>query len=215
MSSSVFASLADQIEALGCDRNMVTRCRQFSEEEKKHGILCGAVVEALGGEAHAATPVPPEFPSHVDVAPSEGVLRNLLSICCLSETVAVALIGADRLAMPSGALRNLLTEIYADEIGHARFGWLAVATALSACDAHARTRLGHYLRVAFAHLEAHQLAHIPASSLPPAGGEALGLCDGAHARMLFYDTVREIIVPGLTKLGLDAGNAWNEREPPQ
>ena len=48
----------------------------------------------------------------------------MLSICCLSETVAVSLIGAERIEMPDGELRELLTKIYADEVrpDHCRAG---------------------------------------------------------------------------------------------
>ena len=49
--------------------------------------------------------------------PLEAALRNMLSICCLSETVAVSLIGAERLEMPAGELRKLLTE---DLLGRGR-----------------------------------------------------------------------------------------------
>jgi hypothetical protein len=211
MSSHVFSALADQMQAAGYDRRAVASCRQFSDEEKKHGVLCGAVVEALGGAAIASAPVPPAFPLHPDVSPTEGVLRNLLSICCLSETVAVSLIGADRMEMPEGPLHRLLTEIYADEIGHARFGWHEIAKAATHLDEPGRDRLGEYLRVAFAHLEDHELAHLPASPYRPPDGERVGLCSGADARTLFYDTVHRIIVPALAKLGLDAARAWSAR----
>jgi len=68
-------------------------------------------------------------PAHEDAgSPLEAAVRNLLSICCLSETVAVSLIGAERLEMPSGELRDLLTGIYSDEVGHSRFGWRQLGT---------------------------------------------------------------------------------------
>jgi hypothetical protein len=211
MSSRVFASLTHQLRTAGYDRSIVACCERFCDEEKRHGVLCGAVVEALGGSATATAPPPPEFPHHRDVLPLEGVLRNLLSICCLSETVAVSLIGADRLQMSDGPLRRLLTEIYSDEIGHARFGWRELAKSAPSLDEAARRRLGAYLRVAFAHLEDHELAHLPASPFRPKGGESIGLCSGADARSLFYDTVHRVIVPGLAKLGLDAERAWLTR----
>ena len=59
--------------------------------ERRHGVLCGAVVEALGGEARAEVPERAPFPDHGDVSPREGALRNVLSVACLSETVAVSL----------------------------------------------------------------------------------------------------------------------------
>lgn len=210
-SSRTFEALADQIDAVGMGSARSAACRQFAEEERTHGILCGAVVEALGGEARADAVVAASFPLHAAVPPVVGVLRNVVSICCMAETVAVSLIGAERLEMPEGPLRELLTRIWADEIGHARFGWKLLAEVVPHLGARERKALEAYLAVAFRHLEQHELAHIAPDTHPPAEGAALGLCTGADARALFYATVEETIVPELTALGLDAETAWRNR----
>jgi hypothetical protein len=169
------------------------------------------VVEALGGEAIApALPVIP-FPEHHDVSPLEAAIRNLLSISCLSETIAVSLIGAERLEMPEGPLRELLTGIYADECAHANFGWRLLGDLLSKGDVDMRARLNPYLQLAFAHLETHELAHLPIGAQPPKEGAQLGLCSGLDARQLFYATVEQIIIPGLTQHGFAAQWAWDTR----
>jgi hypothetical protein len=210
-SSRVFDGLAAQMRAARLDGAVVAECDAFAEEERTHGALCGAVVNALGGEAVAPDRPEGPFPLHRDVPALEGVLRNVVSISCLGETVAVSLIGAERLAMPEGELRDLLTRIWADEIGHARFGWRLVAQLLPAFSQEARARLGAYLAVAFAHLERHELAHLVVGAPPPPEGAALGLCDGADARTLFYATIGEVIVPRLEALGVAASRAWAER----
>jgi len=210
-SARVFEGLARQIEGAGLGAGLADACAGFAAEERRHGVLCGAVVEALGGEAVATALVETPLPLHADVSPLEGVLRNLLSVSCLSETVAVALIGAERLAMPEGELRELLTSILADEVGHARFGWGLVSQHVPSMEAGAKARLGAYLRVALGHLEQHELAHLPLSACPPPEGAALGLCSGGEARQLFFDTVEGVIVPRLTALGLPAEEAWRRR----
>src|SRR5206468_3657376 len=93
-------------------------------------VLCGSVVEALGGRASASLPNRRPFPEHPHVSARAAALRNVVSICCMSETVAVALIGAERLEMKAGPLRALLTRIYSDEVGHARFGWRVLERAM-------------------------------------------------------------------------------------
>jgi len=206
-SARVFEVLADQLQAAGVDPAEVARCRSFAAEERRHGVLCGAVVEALGGEAIARVDPPEPVPTHPEVGPLEGALRNLISICCLSETVAVALIGAERLEMPEGPLHELLTEIYADECGHANFGWRLLPELLARGDPELPQRLGRYLSVAFHHLVAHELAHLPESSEPPRQGVLLGLCSGRAARALFYDTLEQVIVPALEAQGLPAAAA--------
>src|SRR5215472_13837050 len=92
-SSYVFQALGGQLARAGFDGAEVLSCLRFADEERKHGILCGAVVEALGGEAAAPLGDRPPFPAHREVSPLEGALRNLLSVSCLSEKVAVSLIG--------------------------------------------------------------------------------------------------------------------------
>jgi len=210
-SARVFDAIADQLRAAGFDEDVVDECAGFAEEERTHGVLCGAVVEALGGEAVARALEDEAIPQHADVGAREAVLRNLISVSCLSETIAVALIGAERLEMPPGALRDLLTRIYADEVGHARFGWRIVNAEVRALSPEAKRRMSLYLRVAFGHLERHELAHLPADRCPPREGAALGLCSGAAARELFYSTVETVIIPQLEAVGLEAARAWRTR----
>ncbi|MEZ4445297.1 MAG: ferritin-like domain-containing protein [Polyangiaceae bacterium] len=210
-SSAVFAGLARQLGRAGLGDDLVRQCEIFAAEERRHGVLCGAVVEAAGGEARAPALPPEAFPDHDEVAPLEGVLRNVISVCCLSETAAVALIGAERLRMEEGPLRELMTSIYADEVGHSRFGWQLAARLVPTLDHEAKARLSAYLAVAFAHLEAHELAHLPEAYDPPAEGHALGLCRGSDARRLLYDAIDEVMIPGLSRLGLEAGRAFRLR----
>jgi len=207
-SARVFEGLAAQLAGAGL-HELVGEVEGFAAEERRHGVLCGSVVEALGGEARAEVVEPEPFPEHRDAdSPIEAVLRNVLSICCLSETVAVALIGAERLEMPASELRDLLTRIWADEVGHARFGWRLLTRLAPTLDASTKARLADYLAVAFAALVDHELAHLPLSSCPPPEGAALGLCSGAAARELFFATVITVIVPGIEQHGIAAGRAW-------
>lgn len=209
-SSDVFRHFAEQCQQAGMPSEDVERLNEFALEEKRHGILCGTVVEHFGGKAVAPSLQQPDFPMHSDVSKLEGVLRNLLSICCLSETVAVALIGAEREDMPDSPLKNLLTEIWSDECGHAHFGWRKLQEWLPN-DPELKTHLAEYLCIAFAHLESHELAHLPLSSNPPQEGAQYGLCSGISARALFYATVEGIIVPNLQQYGIDAAWAWQNR----
>jgi len=207
-SALVFEGLARQFAAAGM-ADVVAEVAGFALEERRHGVLCGAVVEALGGQALAEVAEGDTYPEHEDArSPLEAALRNMLSICCLSETVAVSLIGAERMEMPAGELHELLTRIYADEVGHSRFGWRTLGRLAPSLDAATKERLGDYLEVAFDHLVEHELSHLPESSRPPAEGVALGLCSGPDARKLFFDTVEQVIVPGLEVHGIPAGRAW-------
>jgi hypothetical protein len=206
-SARVFEGLAKQFARAGID-DVVSEIEAFAAEERRHGVLCGSVVEALGGDARAEVDEGERYPLHEDASPLEAALRNMLSICCLSETVAVALIGAERMEMPDGELRELLTRIWSDEVGHSRFGWRMLGRLAPSLDPIEKERLGDYLEIAFVHLVEHELAHLPVTSTPPSEGVAYGLCRGSDARRLFFDTLTEVIVPGLEAHGLPAAQAW-------
>lgn len=210
-SAQVFGALAAQAARSGLTASSIEQLREFEAEERQHGVLCGGVVEALGGQALTHVGQTRELPRHADAPDIIGFLRNVLSVSCLSETVAVALIGAERWEMPEGSLRDLLSRIWADEVGHARFGWRVMQELLPELSTAQRGHLSLYLRVALRHLELHELAHLPLTSQPPACAVALGLCSGADARILFYRTVEEAILPPLEALGLAANAAWAAR----
>lgn len=197
-SARVFEALAAQLTQTGFEAELAATCLAFSAEERRHGVLCGAVVLALGGEPRARLRDEAVFPLHADAPPRARTLRNVIHICCMSETVAVSLIGDERQRMPQGPLRELLTAIYADEVGHARFGWRLLEQVAPTLRCDERTAIERYLPVALAHLEQHELSHLPNVDAP-ACGAALGLCSGREARELFYETVESLIIPGLER----------------
>ncbi len=208
VSARVFAALVPQAMAAGIAGARIAEVAAMIAEELRHGVQCAAVVEALGGEAVAPLPPLPRVPEHDDAEPLEALLRNVLSISCLSETVAVALIGAERDAAGPPALQGILATILADEVGHARFGWRLLEEVAPRLTPALRARLGEYLVVAFQHLQEYELGHLPANPAPSEQAAGYGVCDGREARELFFATVANVIVPGLEVHGIPAADAW-------
>ncbi len=208
ISARVFAGLLPQLMAADVSAERQAEVAAMITEELRHAVLCASVVEALGGEAVAELPALPPVPAHEDATPLEAVLRNVLSICCLSETVAVALIDAERRATGPAALQSLLTTIVADEVGHSRFGWTLLDELAHRIDPGLRERLDDYLVVALEHLHTHELSHLPPRAAPSEAAEAIGVCDGLEARGLFFDTVETAILPGLELRGFRARECW-------
>jgi hypothetical protein len=207
VSARVFAALTGQLARAGLPGPSRAAAGMVVDEHR-HAELCAAVVESLGGEARAALPDLPDVPEHPDADPLEAALRNVLSISCLSETVAVALIDAERRAAGPAALTDLLAAIVADEVQHARAGWRLLEQLAPRLGPGLREHLSDYLVLAFAHLVEHELAHLPPRAAPSPAAEAIGVCDGLGARQLFFATVEQVIVPGLQAHGLDAVGAW-------
>jgi hypothetical protein len=197
-SARVFGALAMQLLEAGLDARDAEACGRFAEEERRHGLLCAGVVVALGGDARA-TPAPmPEVPRHDDVDRHEAALRNVLSICCVSETLAVALIAAERHELPAGLLRELVRTIWADEIGHARFGWRLLARELPRLDDEARARLAAYARLAMA----HELLHVEERQRCTPREDDLEHRSADAGCALVRDVLDEVLVPAFEALGL-------------
>lgn len=209
LSARVFEALEHQARAVGLDGEPLEMLGGFPEEERTHARRCAGLLASWGVDAVVEHSVPPSVPEHAETGPRAAFLRNLLSVCCLSETVAVAQITAERERLEPGGIRATLTTILSDEIGHARLGWRILEREELLGDEERRD-LNAYLPTAFAALEAHQLEHV---SPLPAPGEAarFGACDGVQTRELFYDTVEHVIVPRLEHHGLNAKAAWTER----
>lgn len=210
-SAQVWASLLPQAMRAALPPALLGGLPAAASDELRHAEQCAGVVVALGGEARCPMPALRPLPEHDEVGPLEAFLRNILSVGCLSETVAVALIRAEHAELSPGPLRDLLGQILADEIQHARLGWTALGLIAPKLDPAAKARTQAYLSVALAHQIEHELPLLPIHPLPDdASLPELGVCAGAEARRLFFDCVEGAILPPLTALGFDAAGAWAE-----
>lgn len=208
VSARVFAALVGQMMCAGSPAREQAAVAAMISQELEHGRLCAAVVAALGGDPVVQIEALDEVARHDDASPLEALLRNVLSISCLSETVAVALIDAERLQAGPPPLQKILESILADEVQHARFGWRLLEAHRPQLTPELCARLGDYLAEAFCQLRRYELAHLPELAAPSALAAEYGVCDGRDARALFFETIHEVIIPRLDELGLHGRRAW-------
>lgn len=217
-SAAVFARLLPELMACGASLDHCTTVTRCAADELHHGALCADVVRALGAEPPSLAGVETQsLPEHADVNRLEGTLRNVVFVGCLAETVAVAFTAEERELTTDPYVRCVITQISADEVLHARFGWSLLAEVAPTLDGAARDRFVDYLRTAFFYLEREELLEVPNVQGPRAlveQAQALGVCDNPRTRELFYETVHEVIVPGLEGAGIAASRAWEERRAP-
>ncbi|MDP2304797.1 MAG: ferritin-like domain-containing protein [Pseudomonadota bacterium] len=208
LSAQVWASLVPQLMRAAIPPELLTSLPAAAADELRHAEQCAGVVLALGGEAVAPLPEILPLPEHADVGPLEAALRNVISVGCMSETIAVSIIRAEQAELEGGPLGDVLGTILADEIKHARFGWTVLGLLAPRLDDASRARLSAYLVDAFVHQVTYEVPKLPiVAGRRPELAEA-GVCDGGFARDLFVDTIETIIVPGLAQAGLAAADAW-------
>ncbi|HMV70122.1 MAG TPA: ferritin-like domain-containing protein, partial [Myxococcota bacterium] len=208
VSAAVFAGLVPQLMRAGVDPTAIAEVPLMIGDELRHAEQCAGVVTALGLPAVAPLPPIEPLPEHEDVGRLEAALRNVLSVCCLSETVAVAVIRAEHAELEATRLGAVLAAILADEVRHARFGWRLLGQLAPSLDAEAKARLSAYLPAALRHQIAWEIPKLPVNLGLRPEVAAAGVCDGSLARELFFATIGDVVVPQLEAAGLDARAAW-------
>lgn len=215
-SSAVFAGIVPQMIEASTGFDLQCAALRAAQDEIAHAALCADVVRAFGGAPVAeAEPELTPVPRHAGLAPVERLMRNLMFVGCLSETVAVGLLTEEHALASDPWIRAVLEVILADEVAHAKLGWQFVGAVAPTLDAEARARTSAYLRVAFAYLVEKELPLLPVSprldDVDVKAREAAGLCSGASARRIFFDSLTRVVVPSLEALGFDAARAWQTR----
>jgi 1,2-phenylacetyl-CoA epoxidase catalytic subunit len=215
-SSAVFAGLLPQAMEAGAPVDVKMALLRASMDELRHAALCAEVAELLGASAEVEQEMEPAAPAtHEDIPAEEVFLRNVFFVGCLSETVAVALLTDERDACEEPWIRRVLTQLMGDETLHARVGWLWLHTLWPTLDAAARRRMDEYLPLAFGYYER---CMVDATSGGRLRGEQLrqarqiGFADSTVSRQLFYETMEAVVVPRLQEIGLDAVQAWSNRD---
>jgi hypothetical protein len=207
VSAQVYAGLLRQGMIAAIPPAFLDELAGMIREELDHAKLCAGVLHRLGGEAIAPLPTLLPLSDHPGTTPLGALLRNVVSVSCMSETVAVALIQAERLDLGASPAARVLEAILADEIGHARFGW-RLLDALGPLADEDRRAVDDYLPVAIEHLVRHELANLSPVPAPTAAAAYAGACDGENARLIFASTIEEVIAPGLARHGFAAAHAW-------
>ena len=213
-STTVFGALASQLFDAGAAIDAQVVMLRMAQDELRHTVTCGEVVAALGGEPcfDADVTVAP-LARHGDASPEERALRNVLYTTCLSETVAVARLADELEATKDPFLREATRRLLADEVLHGQFGFRY----LEAWRPWLRERpevvrsLERYLRLAFAVLERELVPPEGTTARLSADELALGLAPYERGREIFYEVMKEAVVPGLEHAGLDAGRAFHAR----
>lgn len=210
-SSAVFSRLHPQLIEAEATIAIKVAVLESAIEELEHAVLAGQVAVLLGGEASLDVDLATEpLPEHEGCTPRERALRNAIFASCMSETVSVALLTAEREDTIEPAIRGVADRLLRDEIGHAKLGWLYLAETWPHLDDPEKRRTELYIPPALAHLERRMLEQMPLASPEAIRDEtwnaelrALGVLPSHEARELFFETKRDVIVPQLRAHGLN------------
>jgi hypothetical protein len=201
-----FQAIAGRLEALGAPPYLAL-ARRSAADERRHAAHCARFAGELGTKVGATPPPPPApiVPGWLD--DEDAVTYELVAACCVAESVSVAVLTALLPAARDPALRGVLRELAADEVGHARLGWAHLAVAA----ARGRTAfLGPLLPVMLAASVDDDLFGAVEPCRDDEALLAFGVLPHAAKRDLFVGALEQVVLPGLDGAGVDtaAARAW-------
>lgn len=214
-SAAVFSRLLPQLMEAGAPLDIKTVVLRMSMDELRHGGLCAGVVRLLGGDPVLETDLrTAPLPLHEKATVVERALRNVMFIGALNETVAVAMLTEERELCREPAIHTVLSQLVADEIGHAKLGWIYLDHVWPTLDDTQRARTNAYLPYAFQFLERSLMG--PLSKMPYEDAltdelNALGLLSPNAMRELFYGAIAGAVLEPLDARGLAGTESWQKR----
>jgi hypothetical protein len=206
-----FRRLGETLRRLGADDTALRLVGKAEEDERRHAALCGRLSATYGLEvetsAQESRPV-----GAVGMSVRDATLTEMVSLCCVAETLSVAALGAIHDVTRADDIRAVVHEILKDEIDHARVGWAHLG-------AERQRGRGGFLA---AFLPDMLAAGIPEDLFQiehdEENEEALlfGQLSRQRRVAIFRSTLVDVIFPGFELAGVDttAARAWlRERDP--
>jgi hypothetical protein len=186
-----------------------------AHDEIFHARLCAAIGARLG----AASPDYDGGPVRARLAPlAEPTARacalTLIEVA-VGETISLAMFRAGRRAAREPLARGALERILVDEVRHQRLGWSAMFEWWPELDGPRRHALQEEVRRALGGMEqriaAPALRRLEAGVVFEPAHADLGVLAPEARVEAFYAAVERLVIPRLTRLGLDGAGAWRDR----
>jgi hypothetical protein len=186
-----------------------------AHDEVFHAQLCAAI----GARTGAPLPAYDAGPVHARLAllaePTQRASALALVEVAIGETISLALFRAGRRAAREPLARAALERILSDEVRHQRLGWAAVTAWWPALAPNQREHLQEQARTSLGAMEqqiaAPALRRLEANvAFDPRYAE-LGVLSPESRVDAFYAAVERLVIPRLTRLGLDGARAWRDR----
>lgn len=189
-----FRHVLDDLRALGSPGAVLELAERAVADEHRHALFCGDWARRFGhpgGDIRPRSVEPIRFRGATEA--QNRLLRVLL--CCFTETVGCFILREVRRVVTHPELRRLNQRHLADELQHSRVGWGHLSTLAPADRAWLKSWVPAVLELLpEACCEGEEQ---PREELVPFGYFTPRLLRSAHD-----EAVREVIRPGLVRLGL-------------
>jgi hypothetical protein len=201
-----FARMARELKEAGAEAVVWEGAASASEDEARHRDLCAVVARTWGRPEAIEHVAPRERIGRTEMDRRDRLLWEVVSVCCLGETMNTALMTRCLEVAKDAQIRDTLHALLKDEVRHARLGWAHLA-------AERATGRGAFLRdVLPLLLEASVEPHFFEPSNEPWTDRLYdyGELPAAELLGIFVDTLEQVFFKGLDAMGVDTsqGRAW-------
>ncbi len=217
-SALIFRALAQASARWPICAGWTTRFLAAAHDEIFHAKLCAAT----GARLSAPPPRYDAGPVHARLAPLADPTRRACALALIEvavgETIPLSMFRAGRRAAREPLTRAVLHRILIDEVRHQRLGWGAMSAWWPALDESSRAAMQEEARAGLGAMEQQiagpALRWLQASKPFNPKYAELGVLAPEARVEAFYEAVERLVVPRLTRLGLDGGRAWRDRYSP-
>lgn len=214
-SALIFRALMHAGRVAGIPEQWTRRFLSAARDEIGHAKLCAAIGARLGADRprYDAGPVRIRLASLID--PVDRAAALLLVEVAMGETVSMSLFRAGRRAAVEPLTRAALASILSDEVRHQRIGWEGIVALWPSLSARQKEALQTQATLGLASFE--QRIAVPALRRLEAGEPfdpayaALGVLSPEARVEAFYQSIEHLVVPRLTRVGLQGKRAWDDR----
>jgi hypothetical protein len=196
--AAAFSVLSREILETCADPTVLGIVSRAVNDEVRHAEVCRALASKYRGAEVA-------WPGEVRIEPSSRrddrrlrTVFHVVSMCCVNEVIASTFLEASLAGARSPSARAAVGELLADEVEHARVGWMFVAKQPAPLRAAIEANLVTLVQPIW------QCWWEPGPMTLLQGAPAHGLPSLEATRACAATALREIVAPGFAAIGLDA-----------
>ena len=208
--ADIFSRLALRLKHHRFSGNVVALAERAAEDERMHALLCRRLVDrfapgmptlrpALGAELGPAT-----------LTHRRRAVYAAVAVGCVTETLSTALLLEMQASAQDKLVRDTVHHILKDEVRHSRLGWAVLAAEA------ARTTTAWLAPYIESMIRAAKQADMDPMKVDESRDlSPYGVLPPWKVDSIFYQTVNDVIVPGLRRFGVaveDAGSARGNAE---
>lgn len=217
-SALIFRALAHASVRSPVTSGWTSRFIAAASDEIGHARLCAAVGARLGADRPRWDAAPVKARLGRLSSPSLRASALVLVEVALGETISMSLFRAGRRAALEPLTHAALERILTDEVRHQRLGWSAITAWWPDLPRETRRALQEEARAGLGAMEkqiaAPALRWLEAGTPFEPAYASLGVLAPKARVEAFYAAVERLVLPRLSRLGLDAERAWRERYVP-